>query len=121
MGMKKILSISLALLVLFSSCATIIQPKFKKKANHKELIAFKYGKADTIQIKNDSEIWSYNKSNFTKSSRKVIFNNQDKIISNKKNLSPTAYIFRYLIAPVVAVATVAALFVTVVVVDAVVE
>ena len=65
--MKKYLSFSLAILILFTSCGTVNQPKFKKKLNHKELILSKYGKSTLIQTEDNDVTWIYNNSNFLKS------------------------------------------------------
>ena len=97
--MKKYLSFSLAILILFTSCGTVNQPKFKKKLNHKELILSKYGKSTLIQTEDNDVTWIYNNSNFLKSKRKVIFNNESRIISNKKTLSTPAYIIRNIVTP----------------------
>ena len=98
--MKKYLSFSLAILFLFTSCGTVNQPKFKNKTNHKELILGKYGESTTIKTDANSETWIYDNSSFVKSNRKVIFNNEGVIISNKKTLSATAYLMRNIAAPI---------------------
>ena len=99
--MKKYLSFSLAILFLFTSCVTVNQPNFKNKTNHKELILGKYGKSTIIKADANSETWIYDNSSFVKSNRKVIFNNEGVIISNKKILAPPAYVMRNIVAPVI--------------------
>ena len=98
--MKKYLSFSLAILFLFTSCVTVNQPNFKNKTNHKELILGKYGESTTIKTEANSETWTYDNSSLVKSNRKVIFNNEGVIISNKKTLSATAYLMRNIAAPI---------------------
>ena len=93
--MKKPLSISLALLILLSSCATFNQSKFKNKTNHKDLIISKYGPSDLVKVEDGLETWVYDNSSFIKSNRRVVFNNENRIISNKKTLSPVAYVFNW--------------------------
>ena len=99
--MKKYLSFSLAILFLFTSCVTVNQPNFKNKTNHKELILGKYGESTIIKTDANSETWIYDNSSFVKSNRKVIFNNEGVIISNKKILAPPAYVMRNIVAPVI--------------------
>ena len=97
--MKKYLSFSLAILILFTSCGTVNQSKFKYKDNHKELILSKYGESTLIQTKDNNETWIYDNSSFLQSKRKVMFNNKGRIISNKKTLSTPAYIIRNIVTP----------------------
>ena len=100
--MKRHLSISLALLILLSSCGTINQSKFKNKTNHKDLAASKYGKSELVKVEDGLETWVYGNSSFIKSSRRIVFNNENRIISNKKTLSPVAYVFNWTLATIAA-------------------
>ena len=85
----------IALLILLSSCATFNQSKFKNKTNHKDLIISKYGPSDLVKVEDGLETWVYDNSSFIKSNRRVVFNNENRIISNKKTLSPVAYVFNW--------------------------
>ena len=102
--MKKPLAFFLSLLILFTSCGTVNQPKFKNNNNHKELILSKYGESTIIKNDDNYETWVYDYGSFLKSNRKVIFNKENIIVSNKKTLSPPAYLFRNIVAPVVILA-----------------
>ena len=102
--MKKLLGFSLSILILLSSCSTVNQPKFKNNNNHKELILSKYGESSIIKNDDNYEIWIYDYGSLLKSNRKVIFNTENRIVSNKKTLSPPAYLFRNIVAPVVILA-----------------
>ena len=100
--MKRLLSISLALLILFSSCGTINQSKFQNKTNHKDLITSKYGTPALVKVEGGLETWVYDNSSFIKSNRRVVFNNENRVISNKKQLSALAYISNWVLAPIAA-------------------
>ena len=102
--MNKPLAFFLSILILFTSCGTVNQPKFKNNNNHKELILSKYGESSIIKNDDNYEIWIYDYGSFLKSNRKVIFNKENRIVSNKKTLSPPAYLFRNILAPVVILA-----------------
>ena len=102
--MNKPLAFFLSILILFTSCGTVNQPKFKNNNNHKELILSKYGESTIIKNDDNYETWIYDYGSFLKSNRKVIFNKENRIVSNKKTLSPPAYLFRNILAPVVILA-----------------
>ncbi len=99
--MNKPLAFFLSILILFTSCGTVNQPKFKNNTNHKEVILSKYGESTIIKNDDNYETWIYDYGSFLKSNRKVIFNKENIIVSNKKTLSPSAYLFRNILAPVV--------------------
>ena len=102
--MNKTLVFFLSVLILFTSCGTVNQPKFKNNINHKELILSKYGESTIIKNDDNYETWVYDYGSFFKSNRNVIFNKENRIVSNKKTLSPTAYLFRNLVAPILILA-----------------
>ena len=102
--MNKPLAFFLSILILFTSCGTVNQPKFKNNNNHKELILSKYGESTIIKNDDNYETWVYDYGSFLKSNRNVIFNKDNRIVSNKKTLSPPAYLFRNILAPVVILA-----------------
>ena len=102
--MNKPLAFFLSILILFTSCGTVNQPKFKNNNNHKELILSKYGESTIIKNDDNYETWVYDYGSFLKSNRNVIFNKENRIVSNKKTLSPPAYLFRNILAPVVILA-----------------
>ena len=64
---------------------TINLPLYSKSNNAKELIRSKYGDPSKIENKVKQEIWIYNYSSSIKSNRTVIFDNNGKIIKNKKH------------------------------------
>ena len=97
--MKNIFFLTLTFLLFFNSCATVKQPFYQKKSDIKKFIEKKYGQADSKKIINGEETWIYDKLPFMKNKRKVVFNEKDEIIFNKKYLSPVGYIYRYLIIP----------------------
>ena len=97
--MNKPLAFFLSVLILFTSCGTVNQPKFKNNTNHKELILSKYGESTIIKNDDNYETWVYDYGSFLKSNRNVIFNKENRIVSNKKTLSPPAYLFRNIVAP----------------------
>ena len=102
--MNKPLAFFLSILILFTSCGTVNQPKFKNNTNHKELILSKYGESTIIKNDDNYETWVYDYGSFLKSNRNVIFNKDNRIVSNKKTLSPPAYLFRNILAPFVILA-----------------
>jgi len=102
--MSKPLAFFLSILVLLTSCGTVNQPKFKNNNNHKDLIFSKYGESTIIKNDDNYETWIYDYGSFLKSNREVIFNKENRIVSNKKILSPPAYLFRNILAPVVILA-----------------
>lgn len=102
--MSKPLAFFLSILILFTSCGTVNQPKFKNNNNHKDLIFSKYGGSTIIKNDDNYETWIYDYGSFLKSNREVIFNKENRIVSNKKTLSPPAYLFRNILAPVVILA-----------------
>ena len=102
--MNKPLAFFLSILILFTSCGTVNQPKFKNNNNHKELILSKYGESTIIKNDDNYETWVYDYGSFLKSNRNVIFNKENRIVSNKKTLSPPAYLFRNILAPFVILA-----------------
>ena len=70
---------------LFISPKTINLPLYSKSNNAKELIRSKYGNPSKIENQVKQEIWIYNYSSSKKSNRTVIFDNNGKIIKNKKH------------------------------------
>ena len=70
---------------LFISPKTINLPLYSKSNNVKELIRSKYGDPSKIENQVKQEIWIYNYSSSIKSNRTVIFDNNGKIIKNKKH------------------------------------
>ena len=70
---------------LFTSPKTINLPLYSKSNNAKELIRAKYGDPSKIENQVKQEIWIYNYSSSIKSNRTVIFDNNGKIIKNKKH------------------------------------
>jgi len=70
---------------LFTSPKTINLPLYSKSNNAKELILSKYGDPSKIENQVKQEIWIYNYSSSIKSNRTVIFDNNGKIIKNKKH------------------------------------
>ena len=89
--MKKILILSVIFFgygcspTLFISPKTINLPLYSKSNNAKELIRSKYGNPSKIENQVKQEIWIYNYSSSIKSNRTVIFDNNGKIIKNKKH------------------------------------
>ena len=69
----------------FMSPKTINLPLYSKSNNAKELIRSKYGNPSKIENQVKQEIWIYNYSSSIKSNRTVIFDNNGKIIKNKKH------------------------------------
>jgi len=88
--MKKLI---LLLVILFGySCSptlfispTINLPLYSKSNNTKELIRSKYGNPSKVENQVKQEIWIYDYSSSFKSNRTVIFDNNSKIIINKKH------------------------------------
>jgi len=70
--MNKPLAFFLSILILFTSCGTVNQPKFKNNNNHKELILSKYGESTIIKNDDNYETWVYDYGSFLKSNRNVI-------------------------------------------------
>ena len=64
---------------------TINLPLYSKSNNAKELIRSKYGDPSKIENQVKQEIWIYTYSSSKKSNRTVIFDNNGKIIKNKKH------------------------------------
>ena len=89
--MKKLLILSVIFFgyscspTLFISPKTINLPLYSKSNNAKELIHSKYGNPSKIENQVKQEIWIYNYSSSKKSNRTVIFDNNGKIIKNKKH------------------------------------
>ena len=89
--MKKFLILSVILFgyscspTLFISPKTINLPLYSKSNNAKELIRSKYGNPSKIENQLGKEKWAYNYSSKFKSNRTVIFDNNGKIIKNKKH------------------------------------
>ena len=89
--MKKLLILLVIFLGYSCSPALFILPKtinlplYSKSNNAKELIRSKYGDPSKIENKVKQEIWIYNYSSSKKSNRTVIFDNNGKIIKNKKH------------------------------------
>jgi len=89
--MKKLLILSVIFFgyscspTLFVSPKTINMPLYSKSNNAKELILSKYGNPSKIENQVKQEIWIYNYSSSKKSNRTVIFDNNGKIIKNKKH------------------------------------
>ncbi len=69
----------------FMSPKTINLPLYSKSNNAKDLIRSKYGNPSKIENQVKQEIWIYNYSSLSKSNRTVIFDNNNKIIMNKKH------------------------------------
>ena len=69
----------------FISPKTINLPLYSKSNNAKELIRSKYGNPSKIENQVKQEIWIYNYSSSIKSNRTFIFDNNGKIIKNKKH------------------------------------
>ena len=88
--MKKLI---LLLVILFGySCSptlfispTINLPLYSTSNNAKELILLKYGKPSKVENQVKQEIWIYDYSSSFKSNRTVIFDNNGKIVINKKH------------------------------------
>ena len=88
--MKKLI---LLLVILFGySCSptlfispTINLPLYSKSNNTKELIRSKYGNPSKVENQVKQEIWIYDYSSSFKSNRTVIFDNNGKIVINKKH------------------------------------
>jgi hypothetical protein len=70
---------------LFISPKTINLPLYSKSNNAKELIRSKYGVPSKIENQVKQEISIYNYTSSKKSNRTVIFDNNGKIIKNKKH------------------------------------
>ena len=89
--MKKLLILSIIFFgyscspTLFISPKTINLPLYSKSNNAKELVRSKYGDPSKIENRAKQEIWFYNYSSSIKSNRTVIFDNNGKIINNKKH------------------------------------
>ena len=89
--MKKLLILSVIFFgyscspTLFISPKTINLPLYSKSNNAKELVRSKYGAPLKIENQVKQEIWIYNYSSSKKSNRTVIFDNNGKIINNKKH------------------------------------
>ncbi|MFT4802059.1 MAG: hypothetical protein ACI93N_001834 [Flavobacteriaceae bacterium] len=89
--MKKLLILSVIFFgygcspTLFISPKTINLPLYSKSNNAKELIRSKYGNPSKIENQVKQEIWIYNYSSSIKSNRTFIFDNNGKIIKNKKH------------------------------------
>jgi hypothetical protein len=89
--MKKLLILSVLFFgyscspTLFISPKTINLPLHSKSNNAKELVRSKYGDPSKIENRAKQEIWFYNYSSSIKSNRTVIFDNNGKIINNKKH------------------------------------
>ena len=64
---------------------TINLPLYSKSNNTKELIRSKYGNPSKVENQVKQEIWIYDYSSSFKSNRTVIFDNNSKIIINKKH------------------------------------
>ena len=84
--MKKLILLSFVILFTSYSCSpTINRPLYSKSDNAKELILSKYGNPSKIENQLGKEKWTYNYSSKFKSNRTVIFDNNGKIIKNKKH------------------------------------
>ena len=84
--MKKLILLSFFILFAVCSCSsTINRPLYSKSDNAKELILSKYGKPSKVENLEEKEIWGYDYSSQFESNRTVIFDNQGKIIENKKH------------------------------------
>ena len=87
--MKKLILLSFVILFASYSCSpTINRPLFTKSDNAKELILLKYGNPSKVENQLGKEKWTYKYSSKFKSNRTVIFNNNGKIITNKKHYKP---------------------------------
>jgi hypothetical protein len=87
--MKKLILLSFVILFASYSCSpTINRPLFAKSDNAKELILSKYGNPSKVENQLGKEKWTYNYSSKFKSNRTVIFDNNGKIITNKKHYKP---------------------------------
>ena len=84
--MKKLILLLLFILFAVYSCSsTINRPLYSKSDNAKELILSEYGKPSKVENLEEKEIWRYDYSSQFESNRTVIFDNQGKIIENKKH------------------------------------
>ena len=89
--MKKLIILSIIFFgyscspTLFISPKAINLPLHSKSNNAKELVRSKYGDPSKIENRAKQEIWFYNYSSSIKSNRTVIFDNNGKIINNKKH------------------------------------
>jgi hypothetical protein len=87
--MKKLILLSFVILFASYSCSpTINRSLFAKSDNAKELILSKYGNPSKVENQLGKEKWTYNYSSKFKSNRTVIFDNNGKIITNKKHYKP---------------------------------
>jgi predicted membrane protein len=84
--LKKLTLLSFIILFAAYSCSpTINRPLYTKSDNAKELILSKYGKPSKVEHQVEKEKWIYNHNSQFKSNRTVVFDNCDKIITNKKH------------------------------------
>ena len=82
-------------LLIFSSCSTLNQSKFVNKKNVKSLVISRYGKPNEIENDGKVEVWNYSSNNALKSNRRIIFIDENTIVSNEKYLKPIPFVFRY--------------------------
>lgn len=85
--MNKSQSLFVILLILLSGCSALNQPKFQKKPNLKEFVISKYGNPNSIENKNQIEIWKYKSEKILKNNRKIVFRD-NQIIIHEKELKP---------------------------------
>ena len=92
--MKKLILLSFFILFAAYSCS-VNRPLYAKSDNAKELILLKYGNPSKVENQEEKEKWIYNYSSQFKSNRTVVFDNADKIITNKKHYKVLQVIIKY--------------------------
>ena len=85
--MNKFQFLYIIFLIFISGCSALNQPKFQKKPNVKEFVISKYGNPNTIENKNEIEIWKYESEKILKNNRKIVFRD-NQIIIHEKELKP---------------------------------
>ena len=96
--MKNLILILLFIPLVFTSCSSLKQPKFKKKFNVKEFVISKYGKPNIIHNKEEDmpnmygdEVWKYESDKILKNNRTIVFK-ENKIIYHQKKLKPISFV-----------------------------
>ena len=84
--MKKLILLFF-ILIFISSCSALNQPKFQNQSNVKEFVISKYGNPNTIENKNEVQVWEYKSEKILKNNRKIVFRD-NKIITHEKELKP---------------------------------
>ena len=85
--MKKFQFLCVVILFFLCGCSALNQPKFQKQSNVKEFVISKYGNPNTIENKNEVEVWEYKSEKILKNNRKIVFRD-NKIITHEKELKP---------------------------------